>query len=50
MKKTVAIIFGGQSSEHDISCISGRTVAGAIDAERYEVLLGRHSSHGEGRL
>ncbi|MBQ5951088.1 MAG: D-alanine--D-alanine ligase [Lachnospiraceae bacterium] len=38
-RQVIAVLFGGQSSEHDISCISGRTVAGAIDAERYEVLL-----------
>ena len=36
-KKSIAVIFGGQSSEHDISCISVQTVAKAIDKEKYEI-------------
>ena len=39
MKKTVAIIFGGQSSEHDVSCVSGATVIKNMDTERYDALL-----------
>ena len=39
MKKTVAIIFGGQSSEHDVSCVSGATVIKNMDPERYDALL-----------
>ena len=39
MKKTVAVIFGGQSSEHDVSCVSGATVIRNIDGERYDTLL-----------
>jgi len=38
-KKRIALIFGGQSSEHEVSCVSGATVAGAIDRSRYDVLL-----------
>ena len=38
-KKNVAVIFGGSSSEHDISCISVVTVAKAIDREKYNVIL-----------
>lgn len=38
-KKVIAVLFGGQSSEHDISCISARTVAGAIDTSVWNVLL-----------
>lgn len=38
-KKKVVILFGGQSSEHDVSCISGATVAEAVDSEKYEVYL-----------
>ena len=38
-KKRVAILFGGQSSEHEISCISAGGVLGAIDRERYEPIL-----------
>ena len=33
----MAIIVGGRSSEHDISLASGRSVAGALDPERYEI-------------
>lgn len=39
MKKTVAVIFGGQSSEHDVSCVSGATVIRNIDGERYDTIL-----------
>lgn len=37
-KKNIAIIFGGQSSEHDVSCISVVTIAGAIDQAAYNIL------------
>ena len=39
MKKTVAILFGGQSSEHDVSCVSGATVIRNLDTERYDAIL-----------
>tara|TARA_B100000686_G_C16717441_1_gene932924 strand:+ start:389 stop:1471 length:1083 start_codon:yes stop_codon:yes gene_type:complete len=32
------VIFGGQSAEHDVSCISARHVIAAADSERYEIL------------
>ena len=38
-KKTVAVVFGGCSSEHDISCISVQTVVKAMDPEKYDVIL-----------
>ena len=38
-KKKVVVIFGGMSSEHEVSCISGATVIGAIDKEKYEPIL-----------
>lgn len=34
----VAVLFGGQSSEHGVSCLTARNVVDAIDAERYEVI------------
>ena len=37
-KKKVAIIFGGMSSEHDVSCVSAATVAEAIDKDKYELI------------
>ena len=39
MKKTIAVIFGGQSSEHVVSCMSVVNVASQIDAQEYDVLL-----------
>ena len=38
MKKRVAVIFGGKSTEHEISCISANQVIHALNAEKYEVL------------
>ena len=38
-KKKVAIIFGGESSEHEISCISVRTIIKNIDKDKYDILL-----------
>jgi D-alanine-D-alanine ligase len=33
----VAVLFGGQSDEHDVSLRSAQTVIGALDPEKYEV-------------
>lgn len=38
-KKHLLILFGGQSSEHEVSCRSAVTVIRAVDTEKYEVLL-----------
>lgn len=37
-KPRVAVIFGGVSSEHSISCISAGSVLKAIDREKYDVV------------
>jgi D-alanine-D-alanine ligase len=37
-KVRVAVVFGGRSSEHAISCISAGSVLSYLDQERYEVL------------
>lgn len=37
-KQTVAVLFGGQSGEHEVSLVSAAAVMGALDPERYEVL------------
>ena len=37
-KIRVAVIFGGRSSEHSISCISAGSVLKALDRSRYEVV------------
>jgi D-alanine-D-alanine ligase len=34
----VAVIFGGQSGEHDVSLRSAETVMGALDPERYDIV------------
>lgn len=34
----VALVFGGRSSEHAISCVTAGGVLSAIDTERYEVI------------
>ncbi|WP_104523125.1 D-alanine--D-alanine ligase family protein [Blastococcus atacamensis] len=36
-KVRVAVVFGGRSEEHAISCVSGGAVMAALDPERYEV-------------
>lgn len=38
-KKTVAVLFGGQSSEHEVSCVSAATIVSCIDTDHYDVLL-----------
>jgi D-alanine-D-alanine ligase len=35
----VAVILGGRSSEHSISCISGRSIVEALDPARYEITV-----------
>ncbi|MDP3207517.1 MAG: D-alanine--D-alanine ligase, partial [Rhodoglobus sp.] len=37
-KLTVALLFGGRSSEHTISCSTAGGVLSAIDREKYDVL------------
>ena len=37
-KKTVAVIFGGQSSEHEVSRTSAMLMLNALDKEKYQVL------------
>ncbi|HYZ86192.1 MAG TPA: D-alanine--D-alanine ligase family protein [Bryobacteraceae bacterium] len=38
MKKTVAVIYGGRSGEHEVSIRSAESVMNALDPERYEVM------------
>ncbi|HEY4184109.1 MAG TPA: D-alanine--D-alanine ligase family protein [Polyangia bacterium] len=38
-KKRVVILFGGRSAEHEVSLLSARNVAQALDRERFEPLL-----------
>ena len=38
-KKTIALIFGGISSEREVSLNSGQQVYDALDKERYDILI-----------
>ncbi len=37
-RRRVAVLFGGRSAEHEISCISARSVIDALDPERVDVI------------
>lgn len=37
-KKTVAILFGGVSSEHEVSCVSAASVVRSIDTDLFDVV------------
>lgn len=38
-KMKIAIIFGGVSSEHDISCVSAYSILNNIDREKYDISM-----------
>lgn len=38
-KKVVAVLFGGQSSEHEVSCMSAINVIDCINQDRYDLFL-----------
>lgn len=37
MKINIAVLFGGKSTEHEISCMSAATIIKALNPEKYEV-------------
>ena len=37
MKKRLAVIFGGQSSEHEVSCVSAANIIKSLDKDKYEI-------------
>lgn len=37
-RRRVLVVFGGRSAEHEISCISARSVMDALDPQRFEVV------------
>lgn len=39
MKKNVLVVFGGQSSEHVVSCMSAINVINNIDRDTYEIIM-----------
>ena len=38
-KKTVAVVFGGCSSEHEVSCVSATTVISNINTQEYDIII-----------
>jgi D-alanine-D-alanine ligase len=38
IKLRVALVFGGRSGEHEVSVVSARSVAAALDRERHEII------------
>ena len=38
-KKNVVVLFGGNSSEHEVSCVSAQTIIQNVDREKYDVTL-----------
>ena len=47
MKKRLAVIVGGRSSEHEVSLVSGASVIEGIDTEKYDVNIIVISKEGE---
>jgi D-alanine-D-alanine ligase len=37
-RTTLAVVFGGRSTEHAISCVSAGSILAAVDRERYDVV------------
>jgi D-alanine-D-alanine ligase len=46
-RTTVLLLFGGESSEHDVSLSSARNVYAAIDDTQFEVILSYIDKHGK---
>ena len=38
MKKNIAVLFGGQSTEHEVSRVSAASVLSNINREKYNVI------------
>jgi D-alanine-D-alanine ligase len=39
MKKNIAILYGGKSGEHEVSCASAKSVVNNLNTEKYNVIL-----------
>lgn len=46
-RTTVLLLFGGESSEHEVSISSARNVYAAIDNTKFDVILGYIDRHGK---
>lgn len=49
-QRSLLILFGGQSSEHLISCKSVKTIASAVSGEKYDLTMVGITEDGEWRL
>ncbi|MDR1428207.1 MAG: D-alanine--D-alanine ligase A, partial [Bifidobacteriaceae bacterium] len=49
-RPSVALVFGGRSGEHPISCVTASKVLGAIDRDRYDTVAVGITRAGEWRL
>lgn len=45
-KTTVGVVFGGASSEHEVSCSSAKGVVANLDSARFDVVLLKVGRHG----
>ncbi|HEX8389800.1 MAG TPA: D-alanine--D-alanine ligase family protein [Candidatus Saccharimonadales bacterium] len=50
MKTNLLVLFGGESSEHDVSILSARNVVAALDHEKYDIRLGYITVNGKWTL
>lgn len=46
-KLTLAILFGGASSEHDVSCVSAKSIVSNINKEKYNIVMLGITKNGE---
>lgn len=46
-KLTLAILFGGASSEHDVSCVSAKGIISNINKEKYNIVMLGITKNGE---
>jgi D-alanine-D-alanine ligase len=46
-KITLAVLFGGASSEHDVSCVSAKGILSNIDKEKYNIVMLGITKNGE---
>ena len=49
-KLTVVVLFGGQSSEHEVSCMWAADMIAALDEEKYDVLPVGITKNGNWRI
>ncbi|HEY5905932.1 MAG TPA: D-alanine--D-alanine ligase family protein [Actinomycetota bacterium] len=49
-RRRIVVVFGGRSAEHEISCISARSVMDALDPARFDVVPVGITKHGTWHL